>query len=129
LFGALLALVITITSSSKSDIVFTLRIGLENSDEPMRVYSYENPVKALADFVSNFYDLLLVDVNMPSMNDFELCQKLLEKDVNLKVCFMTSSEINIDAVREVHPFKSVGCFIKKPIATETLVRRIKAELE
>jgi len=38
----------------------------------MRVYSYENPVKALADFVSNFYDLFLVDVNMPSMNGFEL---------------------------------------------------------
>jgi FixJ family two-component response regulator len=95
----------------------------------MRIYSYENPVKALADFVSNFYNLLLVDVNMPSMNGFELCQKLLEKDVNLKVCFMTSGEINIDPVREVHPFKSVGCFIKKPIATETLLRCIRAELE
>ena len=67
---ALLTLVITITSSRKSDIVLTLRIGLENSDEPMRVYSYEDPVKALADFISNFYDLLLVDVNMPSMNGF-----------------------------------------------------------
>ena len=31
---------------------------------------YEDPVKALADFISNFYDLLLVDVNMPSMNGF-----------------------------------------------------------
>jgi hypothetical protein len=64
---ALLAPVITITSSSKSDIVksdivLTLRIGLVNSDEPMRVYSYENPLKALADFTSNFYNLLLVDV-------------------------------------------------------------------
>jgi FixJ family two-component response regulator len=32
---------------------------------------------------------------MPLMDGFELCQKLLEKDINVKVCFMTSGEINI----------------------------------
>jgi hypothetical protein len=42
---------------------------------------------------------------------------------------MTAGEINIDAVREVHPLKSIGCFIKKPISTDTLVKRIIAELE
>ena len=115
--------------ADNSDVAFTLRIGLENGDETMQVSSYDNPVKALVDFTPNSYDLLLVDVNMPLMNGFELCQKLLEKDINIKVCFMTSGEINMDAVREVHPLKSVGCFIKKPIATSELVRRIKAELE
>ena len=35
----------------------------------------------------------------------------------------------MDAAREVHPLKSIGCFIKKPIATEQLLRRIRAELE
>ena len=42
---------------------------------------------------------------------------------------MTSGEINIDAAREVHPLKSIGCFIKKPITSEQLLGRIKAELE
>ncbi len=112
-----------------SDVAFTLRLGLENGDTTMQVYSYDNPVKALADFEPNFYDLLLVDINMPLMNGFELCQKLLQKDSNLKVCFMTAGELNIDAIREVYPFKSIGCFVKKPIATETLVNRIRAELE
>jgi DNA-binding response OmpR family regulator len=86
-------------------------------------------VDALLDFKPNFYDLSLIDVNMPLMNGFELCQKLLEKDLNVKVCFMTSGEINIDAAREVHPLKSIGCFIKKPITIKQLVRRVKAELE
>ena len=102
-----------------SDVAFILRIGLENGDATMQVSSYDNPVKAFADFKPNSYDLLLVDVNMPLMNGFELCQKLLQKDINIKVCFMTSGEINMDA----------GCFIKKPIATDALVKRIKAELE
>jgi len=42
---------------------------------------------------------------------------------------MTSGEINMDAIREVHPLKSIGCFIKKPVTTDALIRHIKAELE
>jgi DNA-binding response OmpR family regulator len=112
-----------------SDTAFTLRIGLESNDTTMQVYSYDNPVNALLDFKPNFYDLLLTDVNMPLMDGFELCQKIVKKDLNIKVCFMTSGKINMDAVREVHPLKSIGCFIKKPITTDALVRRIRAELE
>ena len=111
-----------------SDITFALRIGLKNNDTAMQVYSYDNPVNAL-DFKPNFYDLLLIGVNMPLMNGFKLCEKLLQKDINVKVCFMTSGEINMDAAREVHPLKSIGCFIKKPITTDALARRIRAELE
>ena len=74
-------------------------------------------------------DLLLIDVNMPLMDGFQLAQKLLQKDLNVRVCFMTAGEINMDAAREVHPLKSIGCFIKKPITTEQLIKRIRAELE
>jgi hypothetical protein len=42
---------------------------------------------------------------------------------------MTSGEINMAAAREVHPLKIIGCFIKKPITAEELLRRIRAELE
>ena len=45
-----------------SDIAFTLRTSLENGYKMFQVCSYDNPVKALADFKANFYDLLLVDV-------------------------------------------------------------------
>ena len=112
-----------------TDIAFTLRIGVEDNDSSMQVDSYDNPLNALLDFKPNFYDLLLIDVNMPLMDGFELCEKLLQKDINVKVCFMTAGEINMDAAREVHPLKSIGCFIKKPITTDALVRRIRAELE
>jgi DNA-binding response OmpR family regulator len=112
-----------------SDIAFTLRIGLENNDKTMQVFSYDNPVDALLHFKPNFYDLLLIDVNMPLMDGFKLCQKILQKDINVKVCFMTSGEINMYAMREVYPLKSIGCFIKKPITIDALARRIRAELE
>lgn len=112
-----------------SDIAFTLRIGLEDSDPTMQVHSFDNPVTALLEFKPDFYDLLLIDVNMPLMDGFQLTHKLLQKDVNVRVCFMTSGEINMDAAREVHPLKSIGCFIKKPISSEQLVKRVRAELE
>jgi DNA-binding response OmpR family regulator len=111
-----------------SDILFTLRVGLE-SDPTIHVYCYDNPVTALLEFEPNFYDLLLIDVNMPLMDGFQLAQNLVRRDLNVRVCFMTSGEINMDAAREVHPLKSIGCFIKKPIIAEQLLRRIKAELE
>jgi DNA-binding response OmpR family regulator len=111
-----------------SDIVFTLCLELE-SDPIMQVYSYDNPVTALLDFKPNFYDLLLIDINMPLMDGFQLAHKLLQRDINVRVCFMTSGEINMAAAREVHPLKSIGCFIKKPITAEQLLRRIRAEVE
>jgi CheY-like chemotaxis protein len=60
-------------------------------------------VEALSKFKPNFYDLLLVDTTMPIMNGFELCEKILLMDINVKVCFMTASEINQQAIRELYP--------------------------
>ena len=112
-----------------SDIAFTLRIGLEGSDPSMTVHSFDNPLAALLEFRSDFYDLMLIDVNMPLMDGFQLTHKLLQKDVNFRVCFMTSGEINMDSAREVHPLKSISCFIKKPITTGQVVKCVRAELE
>jgi two-component SAPR family response regulator len=66
---------------------------------------------------------------MPHMNGFELCEKILELDVNVKVCFISAAEINIEALREVFPRMSFGCFIKKPVTIEYLVKRLLAELD
>ena len=58
------------------DIVFTLRVGLER-DPTMQVFGYDNPVTALVEFKPNFYDLLLIDINMPLLDGFQLAQNLV----------------------------------------------------
>jgi two-component SAPR family response regulator len=63
------------------------------------------------------------------MNGFELSQKILELDSNIRVCFMSSAEVNIEALREVYPSLSFGCFIKKPVTIEYLAKRLLAELD
>jgi CheY-like chemotaxis protein len=121
------------------DIAMTLKLGLESSNDrgddddkkiKFEVYSYTNPAEALSNFKPNFYDLLLVDITMPVMNGFELCEKVLLLDLNIGVCFMTAGEINQEAIRELYPLRTIGgCFIKKPVEIDHLIRQLIAELE
>ena len=63
------------------------------------------------------------------MNGFELCEKILAIDINVKVCFMSCVEINREALREIYPSLSLGCFIRKPVTMDYLVKRIMSELD
>ena len=66
---------------------------------------------------------------MPKIDGFEFSAKILRLDENIRICFMPSGLINQEALRELYPTFSTGCFIKKPIEIKDLVRRLKAELE
>ena len=110
------------------DITLAFKVGLE-VDKSFEVYAYTDPLEALSIFKPHFYDLLLVDINMPLINGFQLCEKILKLDINVRVCFMSAGEINQEAIREVHSTKSISCFIKKPIVIDHLVERLKAELD
>lgn len=109
--------------------------GLENENSHTTnrisylVHTYNFPTLALSEFKPNFYDLLLIDVEMPNMNGFEFSTKILEIDANPKMCFMSAAEVNYEALREIYPFVNFGCFIKKPISLEHLIRRVRDELE
>lgn len=124
----------TTTSSSATilviddelDITLTFKSALKHNG--FKVDAYNDPVLALSYFKPNSYDLLLIDINMPHMNGFELCEQLLKIDANPKICFMSAGQINQEALREVHPTKNIGCFISKPVAIDYLVSRLKAEL-
>jgi hypothetical protein len=39
------------------------------------------------------------------MKGFELCEKVLELDVNIRVCFISGGEINMEALRELYTQK------------------------
>ena len=66
---------------------------------------------------------------MPDMNGFELCEKIIELDVNIRVCFMSALEVNIRALREVYRNVGFGCFIEKPVSIDYLINILAAELD
>ena len=92
------------------DITLTFKAGINRyyygGKKRSEIYAYTDPLLVVKEFKPHFYDLLLTDINMPSMNGFELCEKILELDVNIRICFMTALVINIRALREV--YRNVG---------------------
>ena len=117
------------------DITYTFKKAFEEANRiggnktSFHVNVYNDPLLALSEFKPDFYDLILVDINMPKMNGFDFCVKVFEVDINPRVCFMSSGLINQEALQEQYPSLSFGCFIKKPITMENLARKVKAELD
>ena len=87
---------------------------------------------ALKNFKEGSYDLLVIDIVMPEMDGFSLYEEIRKIDNKVKVCFITAFEINYQALRAVFPAvitaDDLGCFIRKPVDMDDLVRRIKAEI-
>ena len=140
-----------------ADVTITFKAGIEqpnnNNDANKRieVYTSNCPEVALSEFKPNFYDLLLVDINLPHMNGFEFCEKILAIDImmpqmdgfelyeeirkidpKIKVCFITAFGVNYQALKAVFPTASttddIGCFIRKPVDVGDLIKHIEAEL-
>ena len=109
------------------DITLTFKIALESTGL-FEVYTFNEPLKALANFKAHFYDLVLTDIKMPKMTGCEFSQKITETDNDAKVCFLTASEYyhGDNGNREQ---KEAECFIKKPIGIGELVKQINSILE
>ena len=63
--------------------IFT--IGLQNAGFEVDVYN--DPELALSAFKPDYYDLLILDINMPKMNGYESYDKIKKIDNKVKVFF------------------------------------------
>ncbi len=94
------------------------------------VDTFDDPVNALEKFKPKFYDLLILDVKMPDMDGFELYQKIKRLDGDVKICFLTASELYYERFREgKYPPLDKDLFIRKPIANRELLRKINSILD
>lgn len=94
------------------------------------VDTFDDPVDALERFKPKFYDLLILDVKMPVMDGFELYQKIKRLDGDVKICFLTASELYYERFRKgKYPALDKDLFIRKPIANRELLRKINSILD
>jgi two-component system response regulator ChvI len=104
------------------DITLTLRKGLELSGYDVHS-SNDDPLEALSSYKPDTYDLLVIDIRMPSLTGFELYRKIKEIDSKVRVCFITAFETYYEKFKqEVFPLEEIKGFIRKPIQIEDLVR-------
>jgi DNA-binding response OmpR family regulator len=105
------------------DICIMLKVVLEQNG--FIVEDYYNPILALDEFKSNFYDLIILDVQMPEINGFQLYREIKKKDIRAKICFLTASETLFDIADKFIP---VYTFIAKPVENNELIRIINGLL-
>ena len=99
------------------DICLMLKIVLEKNE--FIVDYYYNPILALNEFKSNFYDLIILDIKMPHINGLQLYREIKKRDIKSKICFMTAAETIFDRAYEFSP---VYTFIRKPVENKELFR-------
>ena len=108
------------------DITFALENALENYE--FKVNSFNDPVMALKSYRNDFYDLVILDIKMPKMDGFELYTKIRELDPNVKICFLTASELFYEEFRKMRLKlgEEIGeeYFIQKPIKTHDLLEKL-----
>jgi DNA-binding response OmpR family regulator len=90
------------------------------------VDSYTDPVLALSNFKPSLYDLLILDIKMPKISGLDLYQKMKEIDSNVKICFLTASELFYEEYRRLDAYPSLdkAYFIQKPFRSEDLIHKL-----
>jgi DNA-binding response OmpR family regulator len=113
---------------NEPDITITLQIGLEAGG--FDVDAFTDPKLALSSFKPGLYDLVLIDIMMPKMDGFALYERLKKVDPDVKVCFLTASEMYHQEVREKdHCALDRDLFLQKPMSNEDLVREINKKID
>ena len=113
------------------DHTITFKLGLELAG--FEVDAYNDSAMALSNFKADYYDLLLIDINIPKIDGFELYEKMKKMDDKVKVWFITAYEIHYKALKEISSKPSregmdLELFIQKPIEINDLVKQVKSEL-
>lgn len=109
----------------ESDVTTALTFALE--DYGFEVDSYNNPLAALSNFKSNYYDLAILDIKMPEMDGFELLRKIRTEDENLRICFLTALTDLRDHMLDINdlsPSFVKDWVIRKPISNKDLLSDI-----
>ena len=106
------------------DIIYSIKRVLEANG--FVIDSYTDPTLALSNFKPRLYDLLILDIKMPKISGLDLYQKMKDIDSNVKICFLTASELFYEEYRRLDAYPSLdkAYFIQKPFRSEDLIHKL-----
>jgi len=106
------------------DMTLLFKMALE-SDDSFTVSTFNDPLIALSNFKAGLYDLIILDIKMPKMDGFDLYQEIKKIDSQVRICFLTASEMYYEEFRkEAYYTLDRDMFLRKPIENEDLLNKI-----
>ncbi len=114
------------------DVVDNIRVAMNILKEDSYDFSFANngaeALRLISEEAESF-DLILLDIMMPVMNGFDVCQKLKEtpSTQDIPIIFLTA-KIDIDSITEGFRLGGVD-YITKPFHANELLVRVKTHLE
>jgi two-component system, OmpR family, response regulator ChvI len=99
--------------------------------EGYNVKTFSNPHEALLHFAhadKSYYDLIILDIRMPSLNGLQLYHRLKAINKDVKILFLSALEAS-EEISSVFPELKYGDIIRKPISKEHFVEKINALLQ
>jgi DNA-binding response OmpR family regulator len=102
----------------------TIQAGLGEHDYEVTVAYNGLDGKKL--FLDNAYDLIILDINLPFINGYELCKLIRERDERVPIILLTAMNFTDNKVEGFE--LGADDYITKPFEFRELVARIKALL-
>jgi DNA-binding response OmpR family regulator len=94
--------------------------------EGYRVTSVESGEDALREWSSHGYSLMILDVMLPGMTGFEVCQELRRRGARAPIIMLTARTNERD---RIHGLESgADDYVSKPFSVRELLARVKAQV-
>ena len=103
-------------------------------EEGFNLTLINDPNIAEQNFNPENYDLVLIGYRMSVIDGFDFYNKLhnlskiVQQDTSssndFRVCFMTSSRINYQALSEIHPEFGEECYVSKDVSKECFIKHV-----
>ena len=106
------------------DLIKVLKDTFEK--ENFQVFCAENGEEGIEKFYEKNPDLILLDINMPKKNGWEVCKEVREQS-NIPIVMMTARDSEIDELKGLN----IGAddYITKPFSLKVLVVKVKKILK
>jgi two-component system, OmpR family, alkaline phosphatase synthesis response regulator PhoP len=91
-----------------------------------RVIAYDNGEKALSGIIEVMPDLVILDILLPGLNGFQICEKVRERNILIPVLFLSAKREQSEKIRGLE----IGAddYMTKPFDPGELMARVKAHL-
>ncbi len=117
----------TLIIEDDKDIAELIKIHLQDMDLEMQIHICVDGLQGWREIKSRHYDLILLDLMLPSLNGLEICKRVRSQiEAYIPIIMLTSKTSELDRVLGLE--LGADDYLSKPFSLLELVARVKAQL-